>query len=71
MNSMILNGVADARHMIQLLPPIDFEAGLVVRQDIPAETGAHAGERVGETGETGAVVEWAVVADGSIRVRRP
>ena len=48
---MILNRVADARHVLQLLSPIDFEAGLVVRQDIPAESGADAGERVGEAGD--------------------
>ena len=48
MHSMILDRVADLRHVVQLLPPIDFEAGPVVGQDIPPEPGAHAGERVGE-----------------------
>ena len=47
---MILDHVADARYVLQLLPPIDFEAGLVVRQDIPPQPGAHAGERVGKAG---------------------
>ena len=46
MYSMTLNCISDAWYMVQLLSPIDFEAGLVVRQDIPPKTGAHAGERV-------------------------
>src|SRR2546427_12846041 len=62
MHSVILNRVPDARHVVQFLSPIDFEAGLVVRQDIPPETSAHAGERAGESGEGGSH-GWAVVAE--------
>src|SRR5207253_872504 len=51
MNSMILDCVTDASHVLQLLPPVDFEASLVVRQDIPAESNADAGECVRETGD--------------------
>ena len=53
MHSMILNCVPDARHVVQFLPPIDFEAGLVIRQDIPPETDAQASKRVREGADGG------------------
>jgi hypothetical protein len=51
MHSMSLKVISDAWHVVQLLPPIDFEDGPVVREDIPAETDAHAGQRVDGIGE--------------------
>ena len=51
MYAVILGRVADAGYMLQLLSPIDFEASLIVRQDIPAEPDADAGERIGEAGD--------------------
>ena len=50
MHSIILDRVVDRRHVVQLLSPIDFETGPVVRQDIPPETNAYARERVGKGG---------------------
>ena len=51
MYPMTLKIISDGWHMVQLLPPIDFEDGLVVRQYIPPETDAHAGERVNGIGK--------------------
>ena len=59
---MSLNCVADAWHVVELLSPVDFEAGPIVRQNIPPEPGAHAGECVGERGDEGRH-GWAVLAD--------
>src|SRR4029077_12491701 len=41
MYSMTLKIISDGWHMVQLLPPIDFKDGLVIRQDIPPEPDAH------------------------------
>src|SRR4029079_18762213 len=51
MHPIILNRVADLWHVVQLLSPIDFETGSVVRQYIPSEPDTNARERVGKGGD--------------------